>query len=325
MQPIPVVCDRCRAEGLAGEDPFAAFGALLDFDPVPRYAKRADGWDAETQRAFIAALSLTGSVRAACRAVGKSAFGVEQLLRHQGSEGFRAAYDEAMAISGDERSRRLAEGLRAVAAEQAGWRPPDPPWANARPRGRPSERFRPMAAAAAPAGEEVASSLETLVDWLEPIVGKYCIKLGQEREARLAGRIAEADFYLRQLTWLEVAIDLASGDGLRLLREFRVDGRRLGDIAETPMSWLLGQVRRRAWAAAGEPLGPEHPPADLLVHHGSYSTEPLEATEGGRPLTHEEQRRAFEERHTAAAEAQIEWEAEARRDYERRRDSGAAS
>jgi hypothetical protein len=55
--PLPVICDRCRAEGLAGEDPFEAFGALLDFDPVPRRAHRADGWDAEVQRAYIAALS----------------------------------------------------------------------------------------------------------------------------------------------------------------------------------------------------------------------------------------------------------------------------
>jgi hypothetical protein len=35
-RPIFVVCDRCRAEGHSGEDPFQAFGALLDFDPVPR-------------------------------------------------------------------------------------------------------------------------------------------------------------------------------------------------------------------------------------------------------------------------------------------------
>jgi hypothetical protein len=70
--PIPVVCDRCRAEGLAGDDPFEAFGDLLDFEPVPRRKARADGWDAECQRAFVAALSLTGSVRAAARAVGKA-------------------------------------------------------------------------------------------------------------------------------------------------------------------------------------------------------------------------------------------------------------
>jgi len=64
-QPILVICDRCRAEGAAGTDPFEAFGALLGFDPVPRRAHRADGWDPETQRACIAALSLTGNDRAA--------------------------------------------------------------------------------------------------------------------------------------------------------------------------------------------------------------------------------------------------------------------
>src|SRR3954452_1525063 len=94
--PIPVVCDRCRAEGLAGEDPFEAFGALLDFEPVPRRMNRADGWDAEVQRAYIAALSLTGSDRAAARAVGKAAFGIKQLLNSPGSEGFAAAREEAM-------------------------------------------------------------------------------------------------------------------------------------------------------------------------------------------------------------------------------------
>ena len=109
--PIPVVCDRCRAEGLSGADPFAAFGALLDFDPVPRRKTRPDGWDHECQRAFIAALSLTGSVRAACRAVGKSAFGAERLREAEGGESFAAAWEEAEAIAGDERSRRLAEGV----------------------------------------------------------------------------------------------------------------------------------------------------------------------------------------------------------------------
>lgn len=83
-KPLHVVCDRCRAEGLAGEDPFQAFGALIDFEPVPRRTKRADGWDPEVQRAFIAALSLTGSDRAAARAVGKSAYGVSQLIEHEG-------------------------------------------------------------------------------------------------------------------------------------------------------------------------------------------------------------------------------------------------
>ena len=66
-RPFPVLCDRCRAEGLAGEAEFAELadlGDLLDFEPVPR-RKRANGWDAEVQRAFIVALAVTGSDRQA--------------------------------------------------------------------------------------------------------------------------------------------------------------------------------------------------------------------------------------------------------------------
>jgi hypothetical protein len=324
--PIYVICDRCRTEGRSDEDPFAAFGALLDFEPVPRRSNRADGWDEKVQRAFIAALSLTGSVRSACRAVGKSAFGVAQLLAHEGSEGFRAAHDQAMAIAEEERVRRLAEGVRAVAAEQSGWRPPPPPWSQAATRIGPG---RPPADAAGHAPEPLpvpAGPLtpddytpEALFDAFWPIVGPYMIKVRLEREARLDGRIVEADFYIRQMTWLEVAMDLATGDGFELLKRFRFAGRyELGDIAESTMSRILGNMRRAEWAKAGEPPRPVHPPPDLLVDHGGFSTEPLEYTRGGQPLSHEEQRAVFDQRHARAAAAQLAWEAEARRDYERR-------
>ena len=65
--PIPVICDRCRAEGFGNAEEFADFGDLLDFEPVPR-RPRADGWTPEVQRAFIAALAVTGSDRQAARA-----------------------------------------------------------------------------------------------------------------------------------------------------------------------------------------------------------------------------------------------------------------
>ncbi|HEX8214842.1 MAG TPA: hypothetical protein VF582_05150 [Allosphingosinicella sp.] len=329
MQPqsIPVICDRCRAQGLAGEDPFAAFGALLDFDPVPRRTHRADGWDAEVQRAFIAALSLTGSERAACRAVGKSAYGVTQLLAHDGADGFRAAYDEAMAMAADERRRRLAEGLRSVAAEQSGWRPPEQPWSRTQSRSAPASGRGAGRGGHGrrPPDEEEEDTLEAREAWIAGIFQKYFIKVGQEREERLAGRIVAADYYLRQMTWMEVALDLLSGDGFEALRDFRKDDHPLMHIAETPMSKMLGEVRRMKWAELGEPPRPDHPPRHLLEHHDGYSTEPTEATYGGRPLSHDEQRRIFEERHARDALAQIEWEAEARRDYERRRASDAAN
>jgi hypothetical protein len=325
---IPVICDRCRAEGLAGEDPFAAFGALLDFEPVPRRTSRADGWDAEVQRAFIAALSLTGSPRQAARAVGKAAYGAEQLRRAQGNEGFLAAWDQAMALSADERSRRLAEGLRAVAAEQSGWRPSDPPWARAASRGRilserASGRRTARRAAEGPAAE--AGKPGAAREWLNRFVRNYLMKVEQERKARLSGKIVAADFYLRQMTWQEVALDLMSGDGFKVLEDFRCAGHDLVDIAETPMSKLMGEARRMKWAELGEPPRPEHPPRHLLVDHGGFSTEPLEYTKGGIALSHEEQRRIFDERHARDAEEQIAWEARARADAAARRERSEAA
>ena len=313
--PIQVVCDRCRAEGLAGADPFEAFGALLDFDPVPRRTTRADGWDAEVQRAFIAALSLTGSDRAAARAVGKAQFGVTQLLAAPGSEGFAAAREEAMAIAADERGRRLAEGVRAVASDQAGWRPPPPPWSRAVAR-RPAASAGPAASTPGESGDE-AERLQ--LDLLEALLDKYILKLWKERQARIHGRIAEADFYVRQVTALEVALDVVSGNGMALLKEARLGPHDLRTIAETPMSKLLDEARRAHWEGCGDPPRPE-PPCHLYEDQGGYCTEPLESYGGGDD--HAAKRLRYEEQHARDAAAQVAWEAEARADWAARRADG---
>jgi hypothetical protein len=319
-QPIPVICDRCRAQGLAGEDPFAAFGALLDFDPVPRRTHRADGWDAEVQRAFIAALSLTGSERAACRAVAKSPYGVIQLLAHEGADGFRAAYDEAMAMAADERGRRLAEGVQAVAAEQSGWRPPDQPFAGAAARrgpGRPrAEEAFASAAPAPPPEDDEAAHMALLGALLE----SYMIKLESERRCRLEGRIAEADFYIRQVTMLEVSIDVVGGNGMEILKRARRGGHDLLRIAETPMSQLLDEARRLHFADCGDPPRPEYPPRHLLVEgKNGVMLEPSPGLSYNTPEPIAEQRQRIDDQLARDAQAQVEWEAEARRDYERRR------
>ena len=44
-------------------------GTIFDFTPVPLARRRYDGWSADTQVRFISALSVMGSVGAACRAV----------------------------------------------------------------------------------------------------------------------------------------------------------------------------------------------------------------------------------------------------------------
>ena len=260
MNPIPVLCDRCGAAGTAGEDPFAAFGALLDFAPVPRRKTRADGWDAEVQRAFIAALALTGSERAAARAVGKAQFGVTQLLACPGSEGFAAARAEAMAMAAGERSRRLAEGLRAIASEEAGWRPPPPPWSRAAGRAPLPHRIPqaaiPQAALAPPDPADEDAALRDGFQELERLLAAYVIKIHAERAARLAGHIVAADFYVRQICWFEVAIDLVSDDAIAVFEALRVEGRDLTLIARTPFSKMLDEARRLAWAQAAEPDRP---------------------------------------------------------------------
>jgi hypothetical protein len=321
VNPIPVLCDRCGAAGTAGEEPFAAFGALLDFAPVPRRKTRADGWDAEVQRAFIAALALTGSERAAARAVGRAQFGVTQLLACPGSEGFAAARAEALAIAAGERSRRLAEGLRAVASEEAGWRPPPPPWSRAAGRALPAA---PAAPAEPPPAEESPEAREE-ANWAAfcSVADKYRLKLEAERRCRLEGRIADADFYLRQLTFVEVVADLMTqGRAFAWLLDFRHGSRHVTEVAQTSMSMLLDKLRRAHWEAEGAPPRPGPPPPHVLVDHGDVVTGNMESGRGGTVEQINAERLAWEAQYRRDAEDQIAWEARAAADFEARRAAG---
>lgn len=76
----------------------APAGELPRFTPVPRRSSRHDGWSAARQRSFIEALADTGSVTAACKAVGMSAVGAYQLRRQPGAESFRAAWEAALQL-----------------------------------------------------------------------------------------------------------------------------------------------------------------------------------------------------------------------------------
>jgi hypothetical protein len=69
------------------------------FAPVPRAHKRVTGWTAEVQHDFIQALAETGSVRAACAAVGRADHGAYMLRRHPEAEEFRRAWDAALDIA----------------------------------------------------------------------------------------------------------------------------------------------------------------------------------------------------------------------------------
>ncbi|MXO71560.1 hypothetical protein [Alteraurantiacibacter buctensis] len=71
---------------------------LPAFDPVPRAKHRSNGWTAQVQRDFIEALAETGSVKAACRRVGRADHGAYMLRRHPEAAAFRAAWDAALDI-----------------------------------------------------------------------------------------------------------------------------------------------------------------------------------------------------------------------------------
>lgn len=72
---------------------------LPAFTPVPRVKDRSNGWKPEVQRAFIEALAETGSVKSACRRVGRADHGAYLLRRHPEAEEFRRAWDAALDIA----------------------------------------------------------------------------------------------------------------------------------------------------------------------------------------------------------------------------------
>lgn len=112
---IPVICDRCRAAGHAGDPVFSAIPDILDFTPVPRRA-RVGNWTAEHQRAFIAALAITGSPRKAAAALGRHAFGAEQLRKAAGGKSFADAWDAAMDLARERELARIHANLAELSA-----------------------------------------------------------------------------------------------------------------------------------------------------------------------------------------------------------------
>ena len=260
----------------AADDPEIA--ALLNFAPVPRGVKRADGWDPASQRGFIAWLAATGNVIAAARAVERSESGAKQLRREDERGEFDAAWKQAIALY---RSRNGAG-------------PRSPPTAPA---------ARPSAEPETPTEAELDEYWQLFCDG---ILETYLMKLQQEREARLRGCIVEADFYVRQLGWFDVVLDLAGRgvEAMEMIRGLTRDDLHAGRIVATPVSLLLDHARRSLWAKFGEPERP--PPPELGLTNGA------QVSTGGRsentwPLPSQAEL-------AMRAEAQALWEDKARKD-----------
>lgn len=268
----------------AADDPEIA--ALLTFTPVPRRIARPDSWDPASQRGFIAWLAAEGNAITAASAVGRSLSGARQVRREDERGEFAAAWTRAIELH---RRRSGAAGKGP---------PPAPPPHPRDVRGASARREEPDL--------DEAEKTEIIAE----IMKRYGVKLRAERQARLEGRITEADFYVRQLTFIEIILDIG-GRTQDLLDAFRGIGVPLPEAAATPGSTLLERTRRAWWLEKGEADRP--PPAPLGRHNELFATG-RDDYDPERDGDRKEWERRQKEKQGLAAEAQREWEERARQE-----------
>ncbi len=303
--------------------------AELEFEPVPRKVKRPDGWTPELQREFIARLAQCGSPRDVCAAMDKNLSGVESVYKSAGAESFRAAWDRA--VETGRRARLAGLGAR--------FDGPVP----GTPRGRAAD----PGADADDGGEEWdgdgeadEEELGATIEMIANIGVRFLRKVAAEREARLGGQVVTADFYLRQITVLEVMFDmLASGKRIggpwEMLHELRRGGQSIYHIVDTPFVRQLDARRRELWESNGEPPRPPETFAEEFIRdHGDHRTPIYQHYYGGTTdparghskaewaaMDFDQQKAARQRQFDEDAQKQVEWEASARRDFENRRGS----
>lgn len=297
------------------------------FTPVPRRCKRHDGWTPARQRAFIDALAETGSVKHAAARINMAAEGAYYLRRQPGAESFAAAWAAALDYGvqqlADIAIDRARDGVPVPIfhnGEQVGekrWyndrllmfilrhHMPSRYGANIGGGTRSKATIEREAAENCPAccaareAEEEAGSDKAAEAWLDEMMKRYLIKIRQEHEERRAGRWYAADFYLRQLTHIELVLDMG-GRCMAMLDRFTENptGKDDGTLYASPVSRELAGRRAALWAAAG---APPRPPLRL----------PRTMTESGlwSGATSEARHRARAACETRIATAQDEWEA----------------
>ena len=288
---------------------------LLDFWPVPR-KYRHDGWTPDRQRAFIAALAETGAVSLAAKAVNMSPEGAYYLRRQPGAEEFGKAWESALDLGTDivdgNALERSAHGVAVPIfhkGEQVGERRVYNErltmflLQHRRPEKYGAAKCGPYEAGEQERAESIrAETMERHDEWLERLSNLYGGRIRMERTSRLAGDVVAADFYLRQLTHMEVLLELGGG-GKHLL--YWANGNEgAGPAADhskavygTDVTQMLDGHRRAGWAAAGEP----DRPAAL-----GNRTQLGSGMEGGPDLRARE--RALKDARERAAAAQLAWE-----------------
>ena len=303
-------------EALAADPEIAP---LLNFEPVARKVKRPDGWTPELQRELIARIASTGTLQAAVWQMGKHATGAEALYKTPGAVSFRTSWDAAIIIG---RRRNHLDS--------------NPPYAGP----VPGINRRGSASDLPPESEaEPTMSDDQKWDLIESIGTRLMKKVAAERQARLAGEIVAADFYLRQITFIEVMFDLTAShlgfDPHEVMAELRRGRHDFRQIVSTPFSDWLDASRRKWWTEEGEPERPRHPEVGFLKRHrsedGDCSTYADHSAYGAltdpargyskkqwAKMSHDDQRAARQRQFDEDAAAQMEWEAKARAEFETR-------
>jgi hypothetical protein len=276
----------------ADADPEAE--ALLGFDPVKRHTRRHDGWSPELQRGFVAALVRLGNVDRAAHEVGRTASGAWTLRNAAGAGEFADAWDAALAlyhlrnpkpgpVHHLTRKERLAQWR---AGGTAGPRDDDAPLTR----------------------EEEQERLEFFDRFCE----LYWRNLTEERTARLDGRVVEADFAVRQLAWMEVVISLG-GHADTILQGLMPDCKKPHQVVATPLSWMIGEMRRDFWREKGEPERPAPSPfAPMNDRYAQWPGVHYSRDRDGPDFKAWERRQAEEHAHNA--QALRLWEEKARAD-----------
>lgn len=253
---------------------------VLDFEPVPR-KYRCDGWTADRQRGFIAALAETGSVKHAAQRINMSPEGAYYLRRQPGAESFCAAWSAALdhgvqrftdiaidrAIEGvpvpihwqgqqigEKRlydNRLLQFVLRHHLPDRYGM-------PGLRPGTKSQDTLEREAvencavcrarAQACDAPEGNAEEVAALEAYIDEVCKHYAAKVRYERRQWLAGDVVAADFTVRQLTMIEQM--LAAGGAARYCAAVWAEAEECCADDESEVSEfsdVLADVRHSVW------------------------------------------------------------------------------
>ncbi len=258
----------------------------LEFTPVPRKRLRSNGLNPMRQRAFIAYLSVNGSVEMSATAVGVSANSFYQLKKAEGAESFAAAWDSAIEMG----ARRVLDTLmdhaihgtpeklikngevilerRKFNTRAMMWivqqRFPELYGGNLNLSGHPAsslphgiqklkeewrKEWEEEAAQKAEAARAEAEAARTdQAATIARLLQQYQAKVREEYFHRSEGNILAADFALRQLAMIEVVLDVGGASYDMIKAHFQYAPH--GGPWSTPISRALEDARHAAWEKA---------------------------------------------------------------------------